>query len=147
MLADASSQNVEAAVQVSHALTTHRAVPEDDYYTAVDDLKQPSEDAGAGFLGTLEFAAGVFYLYLCVDRRLLARNLGNDEALQRAAIAALVTASATVSPTGKQKRVRQPQRAFYVMAEKGSAQPAASRRRSLRRWPTGASTARTRSRR
>ena len=123
MLADASSQNVEAAVQVSHALTTHRAVPEDDYYTAVDDLKQPSEDAGAGFLGTLEFAAGVFYLYLCVDRRVLARNLGNDETLQRAAIAALVTASATVSPTGKQNAFASRSRAFYVMAEKGCAQP------------------------
>ena len=123
MLADASNQNVEAAVQVSHALTTHRAVPEDDYYTAVDDLKQPSEDAGAGFLGTLEFAAGVFYLYVCVDRGLLARNLGNNEALQRAAISALVTASATVSPTGKQNAFASRSRAFYVMAEKGSAQP------------------------
>ena len=47
MLADAASQNVDAAVQVSHALTTHRAVPEDDYYTAVEDRKPDEEDAGA----------------------------------------------------------------------------------------------------
>ena len=51
MLADDPNFNREAAVQVSHALTTHRALVEDDYYTAVDDLKEPAEDAGAGFVG------------------------------------------------------------------------------------------------
>lgn len=39
MLADNPKFNREAAVQVAHALTTHRAIAEDDYYTAVDDLK------------------------------------------------------------------------------------------------------------
>ncbi len=123
MLADAPNQNVEAAVQVSHALTTHRAVPEDDYYTAVDDRKADGEDAGAGFLGTLEFAAGLFYLYVCIDLRLLARNLGGDEALHRAAVGALVTAAATVAPGGKQNAFASRARAFYVLAEQGGQQP------------------------
>jgi len=123
MLADAPNQNVEAAVQVSHSLTTHRAVPEDDYYTAVDDRKAEGEDAGAGFLGTLEFAAGLFYLYVCVDLRLLARNLGGDEALHRAAVGALVTAAATVAPGGKQNAFASRARAFYVLAEQGGQQP------------------------
>ena len=35
------SINRDAAVQLSHAITTHQAVVEDDYYTAVDDLKRP----------------------------------------------------------------------------------------------------------
>jgi CRISPR system Cascade subunit CasC len=51
MLADDPDFNREAAVQVAHAITTHRVVVEDDYYTAVDDLKRPAEDAGAGFVG------------------------------------------------------------------------------------------------
>ena len=123
MLADAASQNVDAAVQVSHALTTHRAVPEDDYYTAVDDRKPDDDDAGAGFLGTLEFAAGVFYLYVCVDLELLLRNLGGNETLQRAAVSALVTAAATVAPGGKQNAFASRARAFYALAERGSQQP------------------------
>ena len=123
MLADAASQNVDAAVQVSHALTTHRAVPEDDYYTAVDDRKPDDEDAGAGFLGTLEFAAGVFYLYVCVDLDLLLRNLDDNQTLHRAAISALVTAAATVAPGGKQNAFASRARAFYVLAERGAQQP------------------------
>ena len=123
MLADAPSRNVEAAVQVAHALTTHRAVPEDDYYTAVDDHKPDDEDAGAGFVGTLEFAAGVFYLYVCVDLKLLARNLGGNEPLVRAAVSALVTAAATVAPGGKQNAFASRARAFYVLAERGDQQP------------------------
>ena len=78
MLADSAAFNREAAVQVAHAVTTHRAIAEDDYYTAVDDLKSRTEpdDAGAGFVGVQEFGAGVFYLYVCVDRGLLLSNLG-----------------------------------------------------------------------
>ena len=40
------SFNREAAVQVAHAITTHRALVEDDYYTAVDDLKEPERGRG-----------------------------------------------------------------------------------------------------
>ena len=79
MLADQPRYNREAAVQVSHAITVNRAVAEDDYYTAVDDLKEPHEDAGAGFVGVQEFGAGTFYLYICVDRDLLLANLGGAE--------------------------------------------------------------------
>ncbi len=81
MLADDPDFNREAAVQVSHALTTHRAQVEDDFYTAVDDLKRPSEDAGAGFVGEAGFGSGVFYIYACVDTALLKENLNGDSAL------------------------------------------------------------------
>ena len=59
MLADDPDFNREAAVQVAHAITTHRALVEDDYYTAVDDLKGPAEDAGAGFIGEAGFGSGI----------------------------------------------------------------------------------------
>ena len=114
-----------AAVQVAHAITTHRAIAEDDYYTAVDDLKSRDEpkDAGAGFVGVQEFGAGVFYLYICVDRGLLLGNLGDAHALRDASLAALVEAAAIVSPGGKQASFASRARAFHVLAEKGSAQP------------------------
>lgn len=125
MLADNPKFNREAAVQVAHAITTHRAIAEDDYYTAVDDLKSRDEpdDAGAGFVGVQEFGAGVFYLYICVDRRLLLSNLDEAHFVRDASLAALVEAAATVAPGGKQTSFASRARAFYVRAEKGSAQP------------------------
>ena len=125
MLADAPKFNREAAVQVAHAITTHRAVADDDYYTALDDLKSRDEpeDAGAGFVGVQEFGAGVFYLYICVDRGLLLRNLDGDSDVRDAALGALVEAAATVAPKGKQASFASRARALYVLGEKGSAQP------------------------
>src|SRR5690606_23988325 len=104
MLASNPEYNREAAVQIAHAITTHRVEIEDDFYTAVDDLKKPSEDAGAGFIGELGFGSGVFYVYACVDRDLLVANLGGDTSLAETAVAALVEGIATVSPSGKQAR-------------------------------------------
>ncbi len=123
MLADSPDYNREAAVQVAHAITTHRVEVEDDFYTAVDDLKKPSEDAGAGFIGELGFGSGVFYIYACVDRDLLERNLGGDKRLAATAIAALVEGLATASPSGKQASFASRSRASYLRIEKGSQQP------------------------
>ena len=125
MLADDPKFSREAAVQVAHAITTHRAIAEDDYYTAVDDLKSrdESEDAGAGFIGVQEFGAGVFYLYICVDRDLLLRNLDDTRAVRDASLAALVEAAATVAPRGKQASFASRAYAFYALCEKGQGQP------------------------
>ena len=125
MLADSAAFNREAAVQVAHAVTTHRAIAEDDYYTAVDDLKSRAEldDAGAGFVGVQEFGAGVFYLYVCVDRGLLLRNLDDVRPIRNASLTALIEAAATVGPRGKQASFASRGRALYLLAEKGTAQP------------------------
>jgi CRISPR system Cascade subunit CasC len=123
MLADKPDFNREAAVQVAHAITTHRVAVEDDYYTAVDDLKTPAEDAGAGFIGELGFGSGVFYLYVCIDRSLLVKNLGGEETVATAAVGALVEALATVSPRGKQASFASRARASYILAERGDGQP------------------------
>lgn len=126
MLADNPGYNREAAAQVAHAITTHRVTVEDDYYTAVDDLKRPSEDAGAGFLGEAAFGSGVFYLCLCVDRTLLVRNLGGDAAAEQlvaTALGALAEAAATTAPSGKQNSFAAHGRAHYVLAEYGGQQP------------------------
>ncbi|MDR3515121.1 MAG: type I-E CRISPR-associated protein Cas7/Cse4/CasC [Azospirillaceae bacterium] len=123
MLADDPGYNREAAAQVAHAITTHKVMVEDDYYTAVDDLKKPAEDAGAGFLGEAAFGSGVFYLYLCVDRALLVRNLDGDSALAGAALGALAQAAATTAPGGKQNSFAAHGRAGYILAERGDQQP------------------------
>ena len=126
MLASEPDYNREAAVQVAHAITTHRAISEDDYYVAVDDLKTREGDAGAGFLGIQEFGAGLFYGYVCVDRRLLKNNLGGDEAaaaVAKVSVAAVVEAAATVAPRGKQASFASRARASYLLGEIGKAQP------------------------
>ena len=126
MLAGAPQYNREAAVQVAHAITTHRAIAEDDYYVAVDDLQTRDDDAGAGFVSVQEFGAGVFYGYLCVDRELLRSNLGGDggaDVVAKASVAALIEAAATVAPRGKQASFASRARANYLLGEKGAAQP------------------------
>ncbi len=123
MLAATPAFNTEAAVQVAHAFTVHQAGVEDDYFSAVDDLNTGEEDRGAAHIGELGFGAGVFYLYLCIDRDLLQKNLGGDEALTQKALAALLHAVTKVSPTGKQNSFASRAYAGFVLAEKGDQQP------------------------
>ena len=123
MLAAAPRYNTEAAAQVAHAISVHKVALEDDFFTAVDDLNQGLEDVGAGHMGETEFAAGLFYLYLCIDRELLRENLGGDLALADQALTALVEAAATVAPTGKQNSFASRARASFILAERGDQQP------------------------
>lgn len=83
-------------------VTIHKVAVEDDYFTAVDDLNNGEEDSGSAHIGEAGFGAGVFYLYLCINRELLQKNLGDDEALTKQSLAALLNAVSKVSPTGKQ---------------------------------------------
>jgi CRISPR system Cascade subunit CasC len=123
MLADSPRFNTEAACQVAHAITVHRAAVEDDFFTAVDDLNTREEDAGSAHMGEQGFGAGLFYQYICVDCDLLRENLGGDSALASQAIKALIEAAATVAPTGKQNSFASRAWAYYVLAEKGDRQP------------------------
>jgi CRISPR system Cascade subunit CasC len=123
MLADSAKYNRQAAVQVSHALTTHRAIAEDDYYTALDDFVDAEEETGAGFLGVQEFGSGVFYVYVCIDKDLLHANVNGHAGVRDAALSALVQAAATVAPGGKQASYGTRTLASYIMAERGGFQP------------------------
>ncbi len=123
MLAASPSFNQDAAVQVAHAITVHKVAVEDDYFTAVDDLNRGVEDVGAGHVGQAEFAAGLFYAYICINRDLLIKNLGGDADLADAAIRALVETAAKVGPKGKQNSFASRAYASYLLAERGSQQP------------------------
>lgn len=123
MLADNPDFNRDAAVQVSHAITTHRALAEDDYFTAVDDLKTREVDTGGAHLGEHGFGSGVYYLYACVNCDLLVENLGGDKALAARGLRALVRAIATATPSGKQNSHAHRPRASYVRAEIGNSTP------------------------
>lgn len=123
MLAATPAFNTEAAVQVAHAITVHKAAVEDDYFIAVDDLNTGEVDVGASHIGELGFGAGVFYLYLCIDREQLQKNLAGDVELTNRALTALLQAVTKVAPTGKQNSFASRAYAGYVLAEKGDQQP------------------------
>jgi len=126
MLADQVSFNVEASAQVAHAIAVHKCQVEEDFFTAVDDLNimdEGDDDSGAAHLGETEYGAGIFYLYVCVDRQLLLDNLSGNLSLMGRTLESLVECAATVSPGGKQASFASRAYASYILAEKGDRQP------------------------
>jgi CRISPR system Cascade subunit CasC len=71
MVANDATLNVEGAAMFSHALSTHKAANDIDFYSAVDEGKVAAEDAGAGMIGTLEFTSATYYRYAAVNLGLL----------------------------------------------------------------------------
>lgn len=101
MVADAPDFNVDASVQVAHAIGVSAATPEFDYFTAVDDVAKESEETGAGMIGTVEMMASTLYRYATVDLEHLAENLGTKAAAVEATVAFVRSFIASM-PTGKQ---------------------------------------------
>lgn len=123
MLASKPKFNIEAACQVAHAISVQQVAIEDDYFTAVDDLNNNEEDAGAAHIGETNFAAAVFYQYVCINKDLLLDNLNGNTELAEKALSALIESITTVAPSGKQNSFGSRAFASYAMAEKGSMQP------------------------
>lgn len=123
MVADAPDLNVDAACQVAHALGVHEVVPEYDYYTAMDDVTEAAEEAGAGMIGTIEFYASTFYRYAVVNVDQLRTNLGNDQALTMA-LQEFLRAFVESMPTGKQNTFGNGTRPAAVMVTVGTGHPA-----------------------
>ncbi len=128
MLAEHTEHKVEAACQVAQAISTHAVAPEIDFFTAVDDLKPDTEDAGAGMLGVTAFNAAVFYRYALLDGEELAKNLGKDRD-SKDYDAATKTARAFLRsfiyalPTGKQNSMAAqnlPSLGYFVVRESGA---------------------------
>jgi CRISPR system Cascade subunit CasC len=100
MVADASDLNVDASVQVAHAIGIGRMKPEFDYYTALDDCS-PDDNAGATMIGTIEFTSATMYRYANIDVMHLCENLGSAQVTCRG-IEAFLKSFVMSMPTGKQ---------------------------------------------
>ncbi|MBT1176070.1 type I-E CRISPR-associated protein Cas7/Cse4/CasC [Bifidobacterium callimiconis] len=103
MVADDTDLNVDAAAQVAHAISVQAVDSESDFFTAVDDVKQESDeegDAGAAMIGQVEFNAATYYRYANVDANRLNDSLGDANATAKA-VAAFVQAFLTSMPQGK----------------------------------------------
>jgi CRISPR system Cascade subunit CasC len=96
-------RTVEASVQVAHAISTHEARPEVDYYITRDDI--PGDDAGAGYVDEAMFASACFYKYFSIDWNGLIRNLADAEGapeIARGVVSTFLRAATRVNPSGKQ---------------------------------------------
>jgi CRISPR system Cascade subunit CasC len=71
MVASDPSLKVEAVSMFSHALSTHKADNEIDFFAAVDDL-QSKEESGAGMTSTLEFNSATYYRFAALNLNMLA---------------------------------------------------------------------------
>jgi CRISPR system Cascade subunit CasC len=100
MVADATDLNVDASVQVAHAIGIGRMTPEFDYYTALDDLS-PEDNSGAAMIGTTEFTSATMYRYANVDVLHLCENLGSAK-VACYGIEAFIKSFIMSMPTGKQ---------------------------------------------
>ena len=104
--------NVDRAVRISDALTTHAMTPVTDFFLVTDDLKdRAAGEAGGSHINTREEAAGLFYRHVIIDTDQLARN----GVAPAAVVGPLVTALLTVSPIGN----RAPARTIEALLEAG----------------------------
>jgi CRISPR system Cascade subunit CasC len=71
MVANDHSLTVEAASMFSHALSTHKADNEIDFFAAVDD-QQTKAESGAAITSTLEFNSATYYRFTALNLDMLA---------------------------------------------------------------------------
>ncbi len=81
MVAQAPEVNVHAAAAFAHAISTHRAVNEIDFFTALDDIPEEGS-AGSAHMGSLEYNAATYYRYVSLDLGQLLDNIGEDDVPQ-----------------------------------------------------------------
>jgi len=100
MMANLPNANVDAAVQMAHAISVNTLQQEFDFFTAVDDLSA-SDDQGADHMGETGFNSSTFYRFANVDTRQLTQNLGTEQSASAVA-KAFVKAFIRAIPTGHQ---------------------------------------------
>ena len=124
MVATDHSLTVEGAAMFSHALSTHRADNDIDFYTAVDDRQQQDptvveeDKAGSGMMGTLEFTSAAYYRYVGLNLGLL----GNDSHLgalsvedRRAVVDTFLRAAVLAVPGGRKNSMNANTLPGYVL--------------------------------
>ena len=107
MVTSNAFRDVEASMQVAHAVSTNKIVLESDYFTAMDDLLSGDtmETSGSGMIGDVDYNSSCYYIYASIDSDALAKNLEFSEdadEIVKTAIPALIRTMAMTNPSGKQ---------------------------------------------
>lgn len=107
MVTSNAFRDVEAAMQVAHAISTNKLNMESDYFTAMDDLLSGAtmEETGSAMIGDTDYNSACYYLYASLDTDILQENLRytqDAEKLIQTAVPALIRTMALTNPSGKQ---------------------------------------------
>jgi CRISPR system Cascade subunit CasC len=121
MMASLPTVNVDAAVQMAHAISVNALQQEFDFFTAVDDLGK-DEETGADHIGETGYNSSTYYRFTTLDTKQLQQNLGTDD--QSANIAkAFTEAFVQAIPTGHQNGFAAHSLPAVVMAVVRNGQP------------------------
>jgi CRISPR system Cascade subunit CasC len=121
MMASLPTVNVDASVQMAHAISVNTLQQEFDFFTAVDDLGG-DEDTGADHMGETGYNSSTYYRFATLDTDQLAHNLGSTEHLE-AVIHAFADAFVQALPSGYQNGFAAHTRPAVVMAVVRQGQP------------------------
>ena len=106
MITDDSFADVEASMQVAHAISTNEVNSESDFFTAIDDLKnQFSTDSGSAMMGDTDFNSCCYYIYASLDTEQLIGNLKNSPnalKIAKTILPILIETMVFSNPSGKQ---------------------------------------------
>lgn len=107
MVTSDAFRDVEASMQVAHAISTNKVSVESDYFTAMDDMLSGNSmnELGAAMIDDVDFNSSCYYIYASIDTDALAENLkyaDNAEEIVRKAIPVLLRTMAFTNPSGKQ---------------------------------------------
>ncbi len=132
MITSDPGANIDGAIHVGHAHTTHQMEIEQDYFSVVDDLQRYYEDGGAAHISNNELASGIYYGHVVVDVAELVSNLeGIDSKLWLSAdrdmtaevVRRLIHLIATVSPGAKKGSTAPYGYSELMVISAGSRQP------------------------
>jgi len=76
MVANSADMNVEAAASFAHAISTHKASNEVEFFTALDDC---ATEPGSAHMGSLEFNSATYYRYVSLDLGQLWQTLAGQK--------------------------------------------------------------------
>lgn len=118
MVANAADVTLEGAGMFGHALSTHKADNDIDFWTAVEDEKAAGEDAGAANMGTAEFTSACYYRYAALNLDLLADKahlgaLSGDE--RRSVVDAFIRATLLAVPSARRNSMNADTLPAYVL--------------------------------
>lgn len=107
MVTSNAFRDVEASMQVAHAISTNKVALESDYFTALDDLLSGDtmEESGSAMIGDTDYNSSCYYIYASMDTDALKENLKyaeNAAELIQKAVPALLRAMSMTNPSGKQ---------------------------------------------
>ena len=117
MVAANPERNEEAAVSLSHAITTHAYAPEADYFSAGEELNVQG-GTGAAITAYAYFGGGIYYQHAVVDVPHLAKRLGNARAAK--ALDVLVHGLATAQPRGRRNAFASDTVAGWIALDAGT---------------------------